>query len=121
MLATVDDAIVGYAWVQDYGPHIRGGQRLARFHDLRVAEAFRLRGIGRRLFATARDWAHAHGVLWLQWQSSPHAVGFYERLGLRGEPCPQPDYPEFEIEFSDNASDARMTPTQNRPPSGPTG
>ena len=72
---------------------------MARFHDLRVAEPFRLHGIGRRLFMTARDWAHDHGVRWLQWQSNP---GFYERLGLRGDPCPQPDHPEFEIEFIDN-------------------
>lgn len=26
---------------------------------------------------------------------------FYERLGYRGEPCPQPEYPTFVIDFDE--------------------
>jgi hypothetical protein len=34
----------------------------------------------------------------IYWQASPKAVVFYERLGFKGDPCPQPKYPFFEIE-----------------------
>jgi GNAT superfamily N-acetyltransferase len=98
-IALLDSEVVGYAWVQDYGPHLRTGYRTARFHDLIVAENWRRNGIGRRLFESVKAWSRHRGVRWLQWQASPQAVGFYERLGLKGDPCPQPDYPFFEIEF----------------------
>lgn len=98
-VAVLGTEVVGYAWAQDYGPHLRDGERTARFHDLIVAEHARHRGIGRQLFELVRSWAERRGIRWLQWQSSPAAVGFYERLGLKGDPCPQPDHPFFEIEF----------------------
>lgn len=91
--------IVGYAWVQDYGQHLRTGHKIARFHDLIVAENMRRNGIGRNLFESVKKWSQQRGVRWLQWQASPKAVAFYEQLGLKGDPCPQPDYPFYEIEF----------------------
>lgn len=98
-VAHIDAELVGYAWVQDYGPHLRSGHSTARLHDLFVVEARRLHGVGSSLFAAAREWSRLRGVRWLEWQSSPSAVAFYERLGLHGDPCPQPDHPFFEIEF----------------------
>jgi hypothetical protein len=39
-------------------------------------------------------------VRYLQWQAhESRAAPFYQRLGYQGAPCPQPDYPEFEIDF----------------------
>jgi hypothetical protein len=35
----------------------------------------------------------------MEWQASSDALGFYERLGLRGEACSDPDHPFFEIDF----------------------
>ena len=94
--------VVGYAWAQDYGPHLRDGEHSARLHDLFVSESARRQGVGSRLFEAVRSWAQASGARELQWQSNERALGFYARLGLKGDPCPQPDYPFFEIEFPDH-------------------
>lgn len=93
--------VVGYAWVQDYGPHLRGGVRTARLHDLYVAPAWRRRGFGRRLFEAARAWGAGHSVRWLQWRASVAAVPFYERLGLAGDTKSDLEqHPFYEIEFA---------------------
>jgi len=91
---------IGYAWVHDYGPHIRVGHRTARMNDLFVAEACRGNGAGRALVKAVIEWCERRGVRWLQWQSSAKAVSFYERLGYTGDPCPDPGHPFFEIDFN---------------------
>jgi GNAT superfamily N-acetyltransferase len=106
-VAAEGDALVGYAWAHDYGPHLRSGSRLARLNDLYVDPARRKRGHGRRLFMYVREWARSRGVRWLQWQAGRGATGFYERLGLRGDPCPDPEHPEFEIDFAPDPAPAR--------------
>jgi ribosomal protein S18 acetylase RimI-like enzyme len=45
-------------------------------------------------------WSKENGAKWLEWYASPSAIGFYEKLGYKGEPCPQPENPSYEIEFS---------------------
>lgn len=98
-LAEHDGALVGYAWAHDYGPHLRSGKRTARWNDLYVGGEFRRLGAGRSLYEAVRAWAAGRGVTWLQWQASEQALPFYERLGLIGDPCPDPEHPFFEIEF----------------------
>jgi hypothetical protein len=44
-------------------------------------------------------WVSVRGIRWLQWQASPQAVGFYERLGLKADTRPQPEYPYFKLFF----------------------
>ena len=45
------------------------------------------------------DWA-ATRIHDLEWQAhQERSAPFYESLGYSGLPCPQPDYPTFEIEF----------------------
>lgn len=93
--------LVGYAAVQDYGTHLRLGDdhRIARLHDLYVAPGERLRGVGTTLLDAARTWAAAR-TRYLEWQAGARtSAPFYERLGYRGEPCPQPEYPTFDIDF----------------------
>jgi GNAT superfamily N-acetyltransferase len=94
------DVAVGYVWAQDYGPHLRSGQRVVRLHDLYVAPNSRRLGIGARLFVASRDWAEEHGATWLQWQAGREALAFYAQLGLKGEPCPDPEHPFFEISLT---------------------
>ncbi len=98
-VALAGGLVVGYAWAQDYGPHLRSGDRVARLNDLFVAEDHRRRGAGALLLSAVTDWARARGVRWLQWQASADALPFYERLGLFGDPCPDPGHPFFEMEF----------------------
>ncbi len=106
VLAEHGATIVGYAAAQDYGPHLRTlpGHGVARLHDIYVATGQRQRGIGRLLMDAVTDWA-GRRVRYLQWQAhETRSTPFYERLGYRGEPCPQPDYPEFEIDFNPQAA-----------------
>lgn len=102
LLAAVDeDGLTGYAAAQDHGPHLRSGDahRVARLHDLYVRPDRRRHGVGRALLAAVSDWA-AGRVRYLEWQAHrDRAAPFYERLGHRGEPCPQPEYPTFILDF----------------------
>ncbi len=43
LVARVENALVGYAWAQDYGPHLRSGTSIVRLHDLYVLLAYRRR------------------------------------------------------------------------------
>ena len=93
--------LVGYAAAQDYGPHLRGGDhhRIGRLHDMFVAADHRRLGAGTALMDAIVEWARDR-VQHLEWQAhEERAAPFYRRLGYLGEPCPQPDYPTFEIEF----------------------
>lgn len=101
LAAVAGDQLAGYAAIQDYGPHLRIGSlhRIARMHDLYVRPEFRLRGVGRELMRGAADWAAGH-ARYLEWQAGvTSSAPFYERLGYRGEACPQPEYPTFVIDF----------------------
>jgi len=90
-------SIAGYAWAQDYGAHIRSGQSTVRMHDLFVAPSYRRCGVGTQLLGAVTAWATERGATWLEWQSGQAALSFYERLGLTGDPCPDPEHPFFEI------------------------
>jgi GNAT superfamily N-acetyltransferase len=92
--------LIGYAAVQDYGTHLRAGRRHhGRLHDLYVVPERRRGGVGRALMDAVEAWASTR-VRYLEWQGHhERAAPFYEKLGYRGEPCPQPDYPTFEIDF----------------------
>ena len=99
LVADNNDNLLGYAWAQNYGPHIRSGRMTARLDDLFVLPDQRRKGVGAALFAAVVDWARNQDVTWLQWQASPAALPFYERIGLKGDPCPDSEHPSFEIQF----------------------
>ncbi|MFG1829449.1 GNAT family N-acetyltransferase [Micromonospora chersina] len=99
--AVDDDGLTGYAAAQDHGPHLRSGDahRTVRLHDLHVRPDRRRRGVGRALLAAVSEWA-AGRARHLEWQAHrERAAPFYERLGHRGDPCPQPDYPTFLVDL----------------------
>lgn len=105
LTADVDRALVGYVAIQDYGPHLRLGSlhRIARMHDLYVRPEYRRRGIGRELMQGAATWTARH-ARYLEWQAgAATSAPFYERLGYHGEPCPQPEYPTFVIDFRESS------------------
>lgn len=93
------DGLVGYAWAQDFGPHLRSGQSTAKLHDLWVDEPLRGHGVGRDLFAAVRAWAIERRVRWLQWYAGTSATGFYSALGT--EPIPTHDavHPFYELDL----------------------
>ncbi len=99
-IATTDTGLAGYAWAQDYVEHMRSGHRVVRLHDLFVTPRWRRKGVGATLLYAIRGWATDKGATWLQWQATHEAVPFYERLGLVGDPCPDPEHPFFEIRLT---------------------
>jgi GNAT superfamily N-acetyltransferase len=97
-VAIVDGKIVGYGWVQDYGFHLRTGKKISRMNDLFVHPEQRRLGVASALFLAIENWAKTNGTSWLQWNSSPKAIEFYQSLGL--SPLVEEDhYPFFEVEF----------------------
>ncbi|MFI7330435.1 GNAT family N-acetyltransferase [Micromonospora aurantiaca (nom. illeg.)] len=100
--ATDAGGLAGYAAAQDHGPHLRSGDahRTVRLHDLYVRADRRRDGVGRSLFDAVRRWA-AGRARHLEWQAHhERAAPFYERLGHRGDRCPQPDYPTFLLDLA---------------------
>lgn len=100
-VAIMNEVIVGYAWAQDYGYHLRTGKKTSRLHDLFVHPAWRHQSVAANLFGEVKKWARNNETSWLQWNSSPGATEFYQRLGLKPLET-EADYPEFEIEFLEN-------------------
>lgn len=101
MVAEQASALVGYAAAQDYGPRLRASAagRFGRLHDVYVTADRRRGGLGRSLMLAVESWASSR-VAYLHWQAHhERSDPFYEALGYRGDPCPQPEYPEFEIAF----------------------
>ncbi len=100
--AELEGQLIGYASLQDYGQHLRSGNqhRIVRLHDLFVLEQCRRQGVGRLLLEGILVWCRARPIRFLEWQAGAEAVPFYERLGYKGEACPQPDYPSFEVDFA---------------------
>lgn len=97
--------LVGLAEAQFYGTAMRRDFGSARMHDLFVKEAWRRRGIGAALFAEVRAWAEAlPQCRYLEWQSSPTGMAFYEQMGLVGNAADDSnEYPFFEIEVAARA------------------
>lgn len=98
IVSTEGSRTIGYAWAQNYGPHLRSGFSCARLHDLAVEPDLRRRGIGRSLFMEVVKWCEGSGVSELQWQASRAAAPFYESLGLRGDTRSDlEEYPHYEV------------------------
>ncbi len=95
-----NDDLIGYAWAQDYGPHLRAGTRAVRLHDLFVAPPDRRQGTGRRLFEAVRAWATEREATWLQWQAGSDSRAFYETLGLEPTPSDEKLHPFYELELT---------------------
>ncbi len=102
LVAEFADRLLGYAAMQDRGLHLRGDEhRSWRLHDMFVRPESRRQGVGRALMWAVPKAASEGGAAHLEWQAhEARSAPFYERLGYKGEPCPQPEYPAFEVTFS---------------------
>ena len=101
LLAVAEDGqkLLGYSWVQNYGPHLRAGFSTARMHDLFVKPEYRKRGVARELLAYIKTWTKEENITYLQWQANRDSAGFYEALGLEAVMDPDLNHPFYEIEF----------------------
>lgn len=101
LLAEFDGRAVGMAEAQFYGVALRRAFGVTRLHDLAVDESFRRRGIGGALLDAVELWASAiPECRYLEWQSSPSAVPFYESRGpVANEHQDLATHPYFDIEF----------------------
>lgn len=97
-VAILADNIVGYAWAQDYGYHLRTGKKVVRMHDMFTDPEHRRSGIGKKLFTAIKVWSSRRNATWLQWNSSPKVVDFYKKMGLKSIEEDK-DYPFFEVTF----------------------
>ncbi len=73
-VAVVDGTVVAWAALVP-------GPSVCILDDLWVEPPLIGRGIGSALFRHAIYRARRLGANWLQWESEPNAVGFYEKLG----------------------------------------
>ena len=98
------EALLGYAALQDYGPHLRSGNshRTAKLHDLYTAPHARRRGVGRELMRAAEAWARAGGLRYLYWYANlKGATPAYVGMGYKAGEEVQEGYRFFEIDFGD--------------------
>ena len=99
--ARIDGQRVGGAAVIAHAPEIdmlEGRDDLALLWDLRVAPAFRGRGVGARLLGGAEDWARQRGASSLKVETqnvNVAACRFYARHGFRLITVNRDAYPEY--------------------------
>jgi GNAT superfamily N-acetyltransferase len=99
VIAENNQDLLGYAWAQSYGAHLRTSDVTARLNDLFVLPDYRKQGIAKGLLRAVTNWAIESNVKYLQWQANKSSAAFYERLGHISIPDPDPEHPFFEIEF----------------------
>jgi GNAT superfamily N-acetyltransferase len=103
--ARIDGHRVGGAAVIARAPAIEmleGRDDLALLWDLRVAPAFRGRGVGTRLLGAAEDWARRRGALFLKVETQNvnlPACRLYARHGFRLVSVKRGAYPEYPDEI----------------------
>lgn len=96
-----DDARIGgavVAWDTEGLDMLRGHRELAVVWDLRVAPAWRGRGVGAQLWRAAESWALARGCTALEVETqdvNAGACAFYERMGCVLSSVRPDAYPEL--------------------------
>lgn len=96
--------LLGYAYAQDYGPHLRPGvgHRTAKLNDLYTLPHARGRGVGRALMGQAEVWAQERGIRYLFWYANTReASPAYTAMGYRAAPSGEEAYHFFEVDFGE--------------------
>ena len=97
-----DGVLLGYAALQDYGPHLRSGDRhrTAKLHDLYTLPGWRRQGVARALMDEVRSWAVQRPLRYVFWYASQReASAAYQRLGFIPEGSGQEGYDFFELDL----------------------
>jgi len=93
-LAWIEGRSVGVVEAQFWGPSLRRDFGSARLHWIYVEPEWRRHGVASLLHQAVLGWCRSlPGCRYLEWQSSPGAVAFYEGMGLI--PNAEADYDEF--------------------------
>ena len=88
-VAEEENQVLGYCFcqVRDYhGSTVLTDRKEIYIDDLCVEEAFRGRGIAKKLYAYVCDWARDTGCGYITlnvWQGNDNAMKFYEKMGMQ--------------------------------------
>lgn len=107
LVAEEGQTLLGYAALQDYGPHLRSGNshRTVKLDDLYTSPASRRQGVGRALMQAVEDWAQRRPVRYVFWYANQREAGLaYQAMGYRPAPSGQEGFDFYEIDFGDPAS-----------------
>jgi GNAT superfamily N-acetyltransferase len=100
IIAENNQDLLGYAWAQSYGAHLRTSDVTARLNDLFILPDYRKKGIAKGLLESVITWAQENNIKYLQWQANKSSAAFYERLGYVSIPDPDPEHPFLKLSFS---------------------
>ena len=107
LVAVLGGQVVGYAALQDYGTHLRSGNRhrTAKLDDLYTRPDFRRRGVARTLMQAVEHWAQARPLRYVFWYANTHEAGpAYRRMGYQAADAGQEGFLFFEIDLGDPAT-----------------
>ncbi|ANE43800.1 GNAT family N-acetyltransferase [Deinococcus puniceus] len=96
--------LVGYAFLHDYGSHLRSGDmhRTAKLDDLYTLPDFRRRGIARQLMKAAEAWAKTRPLRYIFWYANIGEAGTaYRQMGYKAADAGQEGFLFFEIDFGE--------------------
>jgi GNAT superfamily N-acetyltransferase len=96
--------VAGYAFLHDYGSHLRSGDthRTAKLDDLYTLPRFRRRGVARRLMESAEGWARARPLRYIFWYANAGEAGTaYRQMGYKAADAGQEGFLFFEIDFGE--------------------
>lgn len=106
LVAEEGGKLLGYAAVQDYGPHLRSGDshRTAKLDDLYTLPSARRRGVARALMRAVTDWAQGGRIRYMFWYANQREAGqAYRAMGYTPAPSGQEGFDFYEIDLGDPA------------------
>ncbi len=96
-----DGRLLGYAALQDYGPHLRSGDthRTAKLHDLYTLPDARRQGVARSLMNGVQSWATGRPLRYVFWYAFHEAGKAYPRMGFTPHGSGQEGYDFYEMDL----------------------
>lgn len=98
--------LLGYAWAQDYGSHLRSGNshRTAKLNDLYTVPQARRQGVARALMQGVESWARGRPLRYVFWYANQREAGLaYRAMGYQPAPSGQEGFDFYEFDLGDPA------------------